>query len=94
MFGIVLVIFSAFAGVINYELDKTMYLSTAPVLLIETSIVTAMLPYLVGAVLSLFVANIISRSMDSEEEEETEKEAEKTEAQTKEEADFDKMATT
>lgn len=61
MFGIIFIIFSAFAAIINYELDTTMYSSAAPALFIVMSLLTATLPYIVSAVLSFAVANITSK---------------------------------
>ena len=61
MFGIIFVIFSAFAAIINYELVTTMYSSAVPALFIGMSLLTAMLPFIVSAVLSFAVANITSK---------------------------------
>lgn len=94
--GIIFIIFSALSGIINYELDTVMYLSTAPAKLIETSVLTAMLPFIVSAVLSFAVAVLISRARNLEAEKETETletETQETETQTKEEIDFEETPT-
>jgi biotin transporter BioY len=70
------------AAVINYELDQVEYLATVPASLIETSILTAMLPYLVAAILSFAVAFLISRAIKSEAEKEPETQEKETETPT------------
>lgn len=82
---------------INYDLNKVMYTSAAPATLFEYNLLAAMVPYLAAAVLSFTVAALISRSLrtEAEPEEDLEKEAEteKTEAEAKQEADFDSIIT-
>jgi hypothetical protein len=78
-------------AIINYELDATLYTSAAPTLFIGLSILIAMLPYIVSAVLSFAVAAIISRTIKSKAEKETE--IQKTETQAKQEADLEKALT-
>jgi TRAP-type C4-dicarboxylate transport system permease small subunit len=87
VFGIVFIVFSGLAAIINYELYTTLYSSAAPATLFEMSILTAMLPFLVSAVLSFSVAALISRTIKSEAEKE--KETQKTETKTKQEAELE-----
>ena len=61
VFGIIFIIFSAFAAIINYALETTIYTSAAPALFFGMSVLTAMLPFIVSAVLSFAVANITSK---------------------------------
>ncbi|MGD0994457.1 MAG: hypothetical protein ABR909_02915 [Candidatus Bathyarchaeia archaeon] len=85
--GIIFIVFTVLAGVISYELSKVLYSSAAPTSLFEYSVVTAMLPFLVAAVLSFAVAFLISRALKSETEKEIE--TQKTETQHKQEADLE-----
>ncbi len=78
VFGITFIVFTALAAVINYELDKLQYTSAAPASFIDYSFISAMLPYLVLAVLSLTVY-VISASMIKPEAQE--KETQRTETQ-------------
>jgi large-conductance mechanosensitive channel len=71
VFGIIFIVFTALAAVINYELDKLEYTSAAPASFIDYSFISAMLPYLVLAVLSLTVY-VISASMIKPEAQEKE----------------------
>ena len=87
MFGIVFVVFSGLAALINYEYSITYYTSAVPAKIIEFGVLMAMLPYVVSAILSFAIAGIISRALNSGAEKETE--IQKTEAQAKQEADFD-----
>ncbi len=76
--------FTGLAAVINYELDKVQYSSAAPASFIDYSIVTAMLPYLVFAVLSFAVYAFSSQAAKSAAEKEPEaqeKEIQQTEIQ-------------
>jgi len=81
-FGIIFVAFSGLAALINYELDKTLYTSAAPVSLIEMSILTAMLPFVASAVLSFSVSGVISRTTESKDEKETQPETKSAQAET------------
>jgi magnesium-transporting ATPase (P-type) len=60
-FGIIFSIFSAVAGIVNYKLDTTLYSSAAPEIFIALTVVTAMLPFIVSAVLSFAVAALTSK---------------------------------
>jgi predicted membrane protein len=77
-FGIIFIVFTALAAVINYELSKVEYTSAAPASFIVYSFISAMLPYLVLAVLSLAVY-VLSASMIKPEAQE--KEMQQTETQ-------------
>lgn len=79
VFGIVFVVFTVLAAVINYELDKLSYSSLAPASFFYYSFITAMLPYLVFAVLSFVVYALTLRTIKSEAE--TEPEAQEKETQ-------------
>jgi hypothetical protein len=68
VFGIVFVVFSVFAGLANYELNQIIYQVSAPVSFIEISIIEAMLPFLLFAVLSFLLAFIVSRAAKPETE--------------------------
>ena len=46
VFGIIFIVFTVLAAVINYELDKVLYESAAPASLFTYSFLTAMLPFL------------------------------------------------
>jgi TRAP-type C4-dicarboxylate transport system permease small subunit len=81
VFGIVFIVFSGLAAIINYELDTTLYSSAVPAIFIGLSVLTAMLPFIVSAVLSFAVAASISRTIKSKAEKETE--TQKTETQAK-----------
>ncbi len=78
IFGLVFIVFTALAGVISYELDKLQYTSSAPAAFIAYTIIVAMLPYLVLAVVS-FVVYIFSIDAEKEEEKQPEMPEEKTE---------------
>jgi hypothetical protein len=91
VFGIVFIIFSGLVAIINYELDMTLYTSAAPAIFIGLSILVAMLPFIVSAVLSFAMAAIISRTIKSKAEKETE--TQKTETKAKQEADLEKILT-
>ncbi|MGA3289422.1 MAG: hypothetical protein ABSD42_04195 [Candidatus Bathyarchaeia archaeon] len=85
--GIVFIVFTVLAGVINYELNKILgQVEAIPTSYIETSILTAMLPFLVAAVLSFATAFLISRAIKSEAEKETE-------TQPKKDADLEETPT-
>ena len=85
--GIVFVVFSGLAALINYEYFTTYYTSAAPVKLIEMGILMAMLPYVISAVISFAAAGLISRAMNSEAEKQTE--MQKAEEEAKREADLE-----
>jgi ethanolamine transporter EutH len=87
MFGVVSIVFSAFAGLVNYELNKIQY-PGAPSNFIEISIVEAMIPFLLLAVLSFMVSTITSQAKLAGEKM-TDKQIA---ADPKREADFEKEA--
>jgi hypothetical protein len=75
-FGIIFAVFAAFAALLEYETLFYQYGNTAPAGFIQVVILTAMLPFLMLAVLSFLVAAITRRapkesieetSMESEE---------------------------
>ncbi len=72
--GFAFVIFTAFTGVLNWQIDKLAYSSTAPSNFIILTIVAAMVPYLVAAVVSFIVAYMISNATKSTDEKRTEAE--------------------
>ncbi len=74
MFGIIFVVFSVFAAIINYELDATLYSSAAPAIFIGLSVLTAMVPFIVAAVLSFAVAFITSKPAKAEPKTQAEQE--------------------
>ena len=71
-FGIIFIVFTALAAVLSYELDKVLYLAAAPTSLIDYSFITAMLPFLLGAVLSFTVYALTLQTTKTETEKETE----------------------
>ena len=81
MSGVVFTVFTVLAGIINYETDKLLYSSAAPMNFIVYTILAAMLPFLVFAVLSYVVIALSSREIKSEDEK-------RTETQPKQEADL------
>jgi len=85
-------VFTGIAALVNYELNKVMYTSAAPMSLFTYSILTAMLPFLAFAIISFAVAALISRAIKSEADKKME--TQKTETQAKQEAEFDKEALT
>ena len=92
MIGIVFIVFSALAAVINYELITTSYVG-APAKFIEINILTAVLPFLTAAAVSFITAGVISNAMNSTEEQQASEktETEDEEQQAKQQAEFDKM---
>ena len=72
VFGIVFIVFTVLAAVINYELSKVLYEAAAPASLFTYSVLTAMLPFLVAAVFSFVVAALSSQAAKSADEKETE----------------------
>jgi len=68
IFGIVFIVFSVFTGTVNYELNKIQY-PGAPTNFLEVSIVWAMIPYLLLAVLSFVAAYLTSQEKKSAETE-------------------------
>jgi len=68
VFGLVFIVFSALAGTINYELNKIQY-PGAPTNFLEISIVWAMIPYILLAVLSFVAAYLTSQEKKSAETE-------------------------
>jgi len=93
MIGIVFVVFSALATVINYELIMNSYLSVPPSKFIIFTILTTILPFLTGAVVSFIVAGVTSSAMSSADQMEADEkmEPEETEEQAKQKAEFDKI---
>ena len=79
MFGIVFIVFTGLAALINYEFDKVAYSSSIPASFIEYSMFTAMLPFLLAAVLSFVLAALSSREAKSAAEKEPK--TQKTETQ-------------
>ena len=80
--GIVFIVFSVLAGIVNYELDKLLYSSAAPVRFIDYNIISAMLPLLAFAVISFIIVALSSFEIRSESTEEPEeKETPQTETQ-------------
>ena len=78
VFGIVFIVFTALAAVINYEFSKVLYESAAPASLFTYTILIAMLPFLVAAVLSFTVYALSSHAAKSEAEKETETQEKET----------------
>lgn len=94
--GIVFIVFTVLAGFINYEIDKLLYSSAAPASFIDYTILAAMLPFLVFAVLSFVVVALSSRAIKSEAEKEPEaqeKEIQETETQPEPEDVFTETST-
>ncbi len=77
-FGIVFIVFTALAAIINYEFDRVYYTAAAPAGITDYSILTAILPFLVSAVLSFVVYALISRTIEPEDEKETEEQEKET----------------
>jgi hypothetical protein len=69
----VFAVFTVIVAILNYELDTLIYTSAAPRNFIQLSIVAAMMPYLISAVLSFLVAFIVSSATKSANKKETEK---------------------
>jgi TRAP-type C4-dicarboxylate transport system permease small subunit len=64
-FGIAFIVFAALAGFITYEQITIQYESSVPAIpasLVQLSVLGAMLPFMLFAVLSLVVAGLSSRS--------------------------------
>jgi hypothetical protein len=91
VFGIVFIVFSGLVAIINYELDTTLYTSAAPAIFIGLSILIAMLPFIISAVLSFAMAAFISHTIKSKAGKETE--TQKTETQAKQDANLEKILT-
>jgi mannitol-specific phosphotransferase system IIBC component len=95
LIGIVFVVFSVLAAVINYEYLITYYTTVPPAKFIEINILTAILPFLTAAVVSFITAGAIASSMRSDDEQKEEKVetegTEETQEQAKQKAEFDKM---
>jgi len=68
----VFIVFAALAALINYELNSVLYTSAAPRTLFEYEILTTILPFLLGAVISFIVANVSSRAIKDAVEEKIE----------------------
>ena len=81
VFGIVFIVFAGIAAVVNYELDTVLYVATAPAKLIDMSVLTAALPFIVAAVLSFMVEILSSSAISSEAK------SQEAEAQAKQEAE-------
>lgn len=68
-FGIAFIVFAALAGFITYEQITIQYESAAiPASLVQLSVLGAMLPFMLFAVLSLVVAGLSSRSAKEADE--------------------------
>ena len=67
IFGIIFIVFTVLAVVINYELSKARYVGAPPASLFTYSYLTAMLPFLVAAVLSFLAAFLITRTTKSQD---------------------------
>ena len=92
MSGIIFAVFTALAAITNYELNRVLYTSAAPSSLFIYSILTAMLPFLVAAILSFVVAIVISSATKLEAEEEPEeKKTEEMETENKTESDIEEV---
>jgi len=70
--GIVFIVFTVLAAVLNYELSKVLYEAAAPASLFTYTYLTAMLPFLVAVVLSFVVAVFSSQAAKSAGEKEPE----------------------
>jgi large-conductance mechanosensitive channel len=60
------------AAVFNYELNKVLYTSAAPASLFEYSVLVAILPFLLAAILSFVVAVLGSQAAKAADEKEPE----------------------
>jgi len=67
IFGIIFVVFSALAAVVNYELATTMYSSAAPAVFIALTVLTATIPFIASAALSFTVAFVAPQSSETTE---------------------------
>ena len=72
VFGVVFIVFAVIAGVINYQMDKLQYSSQVPMSFIDYSVIAAMLPFLVAAVISFVVVVLSPQDAKSAEEKEPE----------------------
>ena len=66
VFGIVFVVFAAFAAFLEYEMWSYQYGNLAPSGFIQVTILTAMLPFLMLAVLSFVVSALTKRGFVKE----------------------------
>jgi hypothetical protein len=71
-FGVVFVVFTVLAAVTNYGYNTVVYSSAAPASLFIYSILTAVLPYLLAAVISFLVFAFSLKEQESTAEKETE----------------------
>jgi hypothetical protein len=62
IFGIIFVVFAAFAAIVNYEGITAQYGSSIGIEVLQYTLLTAMLPYLLYAALSFTVAGVVMRS--------------------------------
>jgi len=62
IFGIIFVVFAAFAAIVNYEGITAQYGSSVGIEVLQYTVLTAMLPYLLYAALSFTVAGVVMRS--------------------------------
>ena len=69
-FGVVFVAFTVLTGVTNYGYNHVVYTSAAPASLFIYSILIAILPFLLGAVLSFVVFAFSSKELESVAEKE------------------------
>jgi large-conductance mechanosensitive channel len=72
--GMVLIVFTVLAGLLNYAINRVMYSSAAPLELFVYNFIIAMLPFLTAAVVSFTVAALSGQ----QEKQEMEKEHETT----------------
>jgi hypothetical protein len=68
--GVVFTVFAGLAALMNYELNNVMYTSAAPASLFIYSILIAMLPFLLAAVISFLVFALSSQEEKSAVEKE------------------------
>ena len=92
VFGIVLAVFAVVAALATYELDTALYLATAPAKLIYMSVLTAALPFVVGAVLSFVLQILTSSAARSEAAAQEDDERPKQEAEEKAQREAEEQA--
>ena len=78
IFGIIFIVFTVLAAILNYEYNKVFYTSAAPASLFIYSSVIAMLPYLVVAIVLFVLAFFSPSAAKSEAEKEPEAQEEET----------------
>ncbi len=70
-FGIAFVVFAALAAFVTYEQITIQYQSNIPASIVQLSVVNAMLPFALYAVLSFVVARFSSRATRENDKEES-----------------------